>query len=549
MATAASREKAGHEAMMHWRAALVERPADAETLRSFARGAQHLGDLEEASAAYRVLIAQTGDDANALVNLGIMLQEQGFAEEAVRCYERAYQVTSDPICRYAAALVTPPVYPDEKSLSYWRERVLMQLAALVREGVRFDPLRQWLPTGFHLAYQGLNDVEIQRMRAALVSGASADLRPAAGRSGRGSGCLRMGVFSPYLFSRNHTVSVVWGPLVACLDRQAVELTLITHGEPEDALGRWIAGRADRRVPLADLGSTASAIAAAGLDVLVYLDIGMNSASYALANLRLAPVQCVTWGHPVTTGLPTMDYFLSSGLLEVPEAQEHYSERLVRLSTMGLYYVRPRLPSPAAGREAFNLPAGARIYGCLQSLFKLHPDFDRIVEGVLRADPRGIVVLSAGRVRAWKDAVARRLASRMPDMMDRIVFQEWKDYGQFMRLMQLMDVNLVPTHFGGGRTTYEAVALGVPSVTLPSRFLKGRISHGLLSAMSLDECIAADEEDYVARAVRLASEPAEAAALQKRMDERSRAVFEQQRALEEFTSTLQALASDASEPGG
>ena len=57
----------------------------------------------------------------------------------------------------------------------------------------------------------------------------------------------------------------------------------------------------------------------------------------LAALWLAPIQCASWGHPDTTGLPTIDYFLSGELMEPPDADEHYTERLVRLPNLAIYY--------------------------------------------------------------------------------------------------------------------------------------------------------------------------------------------------------------------
>src|SRR5256885_1044518 len=79
-----------------------------------------------------------------------------------------------------------------------------------------------------------------------------------------------------------------------------------------------------------------------VDVLVYTDIGMDTTTYSLAFSRLAPVQCVTWGHPETTGLETIDYFVSSGEMETVEADNHYSERLVRLPSLTFYYHRSEL---------------------------------------------------------------------------------------------------------------------------------------------------------------------------------------------------------------
>ena len=64
---------------------------------------------------------------------------------------------------------------------------------------------------------------------------------------------------------------------------------------------------------------------------------MDIRTYFLAFSRLARVQCVTWGHPDTTGIPNMDYFISSNLIEPKEADEHYSEKLQRLNVLPTFY--------------------------------------------------------------------------------------------------------------------------------------------------------------------------------------------------------------------
>jgi predicted O-linked N-acetylglucosamine transferase (SPINDLY family) len=136
-----------------------------------------------------------------------------------------------------------------------------------------------------------------------------------------------------------------------------------------------------------------------LDVLFYPEVGMDPLTYTLAFSRLAPVQCATWGHPVTTGLPAIDYFLSSVDLETEEADGHYTEKLVRLPRLGVCYERPPMPAPAE-RTSLGLPERGHLYACPQSPFKFHPDFDAILGGIPAPRPEGVLVLAGG-------AMARR----------------------------------------------------------------------------------------------------------------------------------------------
>ena len=93
-----------------------------------------------------------------------------------------------------------------------------------------------------------------------------------------------------------------------------------------------------------------------LHILVYPEIGMNPPTMELAALRLAPIQCTAWGHPVTSGLPTIDYFLSSQLMEPENPQEHYSETLILLPNIGVAYPKPQdIPALVKTRADYDLP--------------------------------------------------------------------------------------------------------------------------------------------------------------------------------------------------
>src|SRR5205814_9021898 len=191
---------------------------------------------------------------------------------------------------------------------------------------------------------------------------------------------------------------------------------------EDETARRIRAASDRAlmVPGA-LEAARTAIAGLELDVLFYQDIGMDPFTYFLAFSRLAPVQCTSFGHPDTTGIAAMDYFVSSELFEGANPREHYSERLALLHGAGTlaYYYRPRVAP--GGRDDFGLPAGASLYLCPQTLFKFHPDFDEILGGILRADPQGRLVLIEAEARAMRERLQARFRAALPDVADRNLF--------------------------------------------------------------------------------------------------------------------------------
>src|SRR4029078_13318090 len=121
-----------------------------------------------------------------------------------------------------------------------------------------------------------------------------------------------------------------------------ELVILdASGGADDLLARRIRAAADRYVSVPhDTRTALYLIAPQQLDILHYPDLGMSPFTFTLAHSRLAPVQTVTWGHPDTTGLPTIDYFISCREGETEEADSHYTEKLVRLSRLNVCLERP-----------------------------------------------------------------------------------------------------------------------------------------------------------------------------------------------------------------
>jgi len=318
--------------------------------------------------------------------------------------------------------------------------------------------------------------------------------------------IHVGFLSSDFNSR--TIGKLTRGLITRLSRSDFHVTVFSIGHYDDPIGRQIAASADRYVVVPrDLEAARQTVLANPVDVLVFTDVGMDQTSYTLAFSRLAPVQCTTWGHPETTGLPTIDYLVSSALMEIPEADSHYSEKLVRLPSLTFYFHRADAPAEQISREQLGLDPAATLYACPQTVYKLHPDFDAALAGVLRADPRAQIVLIRWKYRFADELLRRRFARAMPDVADRIVFILRLSGAEFMSFLSLVDVMLDPFPYGGGNTTLEAFSLGVPVVTLPTGFLRGRITQAFCRRLGIDSCIAKDVPEYIEIATRLGSDKA------------------------------------------
>src|SRR5205085_4454930 len=143
---------------------------------------------------------------------------------------------------------------------------------------------------------------------------------------RREGKLRIGIASAYL--RNHTVFGLFERWITELDRSRFEVVAFALGPVVDDATATVRESVDRFVHgFRTNADWVSAMAGAGLDALVWLDIGMDGLTQLLSAIRFAPVTAMAWGHPVTSGLPGVDHFLSGDAMEPDGGESHYTERL------------------------------------------------------------------------------------------------------------------------------------------------------------------------------------------------------------------------------
>ena len=269
-------------------------------------------------------------------------------------------------------------------------------------------------------------------------------------------------------------------------------------------------------------------------------------TYQLALSRLAPVQVTSWGHPITTGLDTMDYFISSALLEPPAAQDHYTEQLVLLSKLPCIYQAHELNVIPKTRHSLGLPEDRLLIGIPQSLFKFHPDFDTILEAITMALPDARLILISDK----SDIVTSQLKDRWrrcaPQLVSQSIFLPRLKREDFLGLLDVMDFLLDPIYFGSGNTFYEAMIFGTPIVTLPGKRLSGRVVLGGYRQMRLEHPPVANSiEEFVRLVVELASDKAALKSLKSKLrDAASRYLCNDTQVADEFAAFVVSSVSAA-----
>jgi protein O-GlcNAc transferase len=286
-----------------------------------------------------------------------------------------------------------------------------------------------------------------------------------------------------------------------------------------------------------------------LDVIIYPDLGMEPAMLLPAALRLAPIQCQGLGHPITSGLPTIDWALTSALMEPENGETHYTERLERLPNLSFCYSWDRIMGQRGEADLRHLRRRRIVYLCTQNLGKLLPEHDILFTRILEAVPDSELWFLARPATAITERFRERLSALCQEkgiQPDRITIHDRLNPSEFLALNEAADVYLDGIGWSGCNTTFEAIAMGLPVVTWPGDLMRKRHSFAMLKMMDLTETVAATPDDYVDIAVRLGLDDDWRRHIGERMRERRPLIYDDEtpiRGLESFLLRITRRDSD------
>ncbi|MBT3914727.1 MAG: tetratricopeptide repeat protein, partial [Rhodospirillaceae bacterium] len=372
------------------------------------------GQLDQAIKCFRTaadINPKAGRKNNrALINLANTYRRQGEDEKAIAAYDQVLGTRFHDGVRIKQATTLPVVYRDAAHIEDVRERFTDGLDQLLHDDLALvDPALEISTTNFFLAYQAMpnRDLQIKLAKVILKScPALAYTAPHCDQPFAKKGKIKIGFLSAYF--RRHSIGRLMQGLIAEISKDEFEVVVITQRSTRDPIARDIQGNADKVIFLPnDTFEAQQLVAAEELDILFYADLGMDVRTYFLAFARLAHMQCVTWGHPDTTGIPNIDYFVSSELIEPDGAEDHYSEKLYQLKSLPTRYYPVELPDDLKSREDFGFADDVTLYLCPQSAIKHHPDLDLIFGEILRRDDKAVIAVVEGAVSEWTEQVRAR----------------------------------------------------------------------------------------------------------------------------------------------
>jgi len=400
----------------------------------------------------------------------------------------------------------PDVYASNQALDQWRddfaraiERWREQPGQLPLESLHLSGAE---PT-YKLMYQGREDRALKVAYAQMLASKLPQFEAPAKRTGAARLRIGMvvsqgheGIFARSLKGMLPHFDQRRFDIVIAVSRPALSATQAML--PFDSI-RWMA--LPGRVDLA-----AEKLRLAQLDLLYHWEVGTDSFNYFLPWFHCAPAQYTSWAWPMTTGIPAMDFFLTSDLVEPDNAQRLYSEALLSMpSNMFTWAEPPTLAAIPPKRSDFGFSEQDNLYLCHQNPRKVHPDFDPLVTQILQRDPQGRLLLIGGAESNEAIVLQQRLQHSLGALAERVTIVPRLPQDKYLGLLQCVDVALDPPHYTGANTSFDALGLGLPVVTQRSVLLRGNFTSGLYQQMGQTELIADSAEHYVELALSLAQD--------------------------------------------
>jgi protein O-GlcNAc transferase len=476
-----------------------------------------LGKYEEAVAQFEYAIKLDKDNADLYSNLGVLLHQMGRQVESKANHDIALSISPESLiylweramCEIAASYVKD--YSSSESIINFEKRLkIIEEIVEARQEIYNSENIVGKNQPYHIAYLNTNNVEILKKYGKLcvdIMGKSAPniLNKSFIKELKKDEKIKIGIISSHI--RYHSIwNAFLKGIVSQIDKKRFDLYIYyLEGTQDDQTN--IASECAKKFIIGQysLKKWADLISNDNLDIILYPEIGMNKLTTQLACLRLANMQCTSWGHPETSGLPTIDYYISAELTEKTNSQENYSEKLLKLNNLGSYFEPPSLDLTEYDFINNGLNTESKLFLCLGYSNKYHPDNDDILISLAKRFPDYQFVFIQdvwGNYKILQNRLHEKFAVENLDNSNTLKFIPYPSREGFNTLMSNSRLLLDTVYFSHFNTSMQALGNTLPVVTIEGQFMRSRATSGMLKMIHLDELIVVDKISFINLITRL-----------------------------------------------
>jgi len=332
--------------------------------------------------------------------------------------------------------------------------------------------------------------------------------------------IRLGILATHYGMQTETFATL--PIYKHLNRDLFEIILFTINTSNHRLERYCAGHADNLVKLpADLANQVQVIREADLDI-IFISTNVTAVTHQITLLamhRLARIQMVDANSPVTTGMPHVDYYISSQLSE-PEndAQQHYTETLVKLDSPPQCFdfatENKSLPTTSISRESLGIAKETVVYVSGANYYKIIPEIEEVWARIIASVPNSVLLLypfnsnwsSSYPVIAFCKRITATLTKHGISEDRLFILDPAPNRADVKERLKLSDIYLDSYPYSGMTSLIDPLEVGLPTVVWEGEYSRSKKGASLLRSLDIHDLITSREEAYTQLAIALGTNP-------------------------------------------
>jgi len=467
-------------------------------------------NFEQAELILKKIIKIKINVPNVILQLIISLEKQDKVDEAIHYINLGIkEKILDERWFIREKIILPMIFEDKEDVKSSRNRLNKNLDEILNSNkkISLDIDNQILkPPQFELSYDEYNNLEINKKCVKLFRKIYPQINKVNLIQNSKNSKIKLAFISEYLTS--HTIGKLFKGIILNLDQKKFDIIVFhTHKTKKGKIYDDFI-KAEKNSILTNytlpknFEDKINLVKNKNIDILFYPEIGMSLELYFLSYIKLAKKQITSWGHPETTGIETIDYFLTSKLIETSNCEKNYSEKLLYTNDLPMYYYYPLVNNILSKNEISK----NNIYACPQTLFKIHPEFDEVLGSILNKDKKGILYLIKDINNTYYKKLLERFKKNKYLDLERIKFIDGLSWEGYINHCGTASVLLDPFYFGSGNSFYESMYYGTPTITKPTNYMKSRLVLGAYKQMGLENPPVVNTiEDYADLAVHFAND--------------------------------------------